>query len=308
MTGLAVFWIAVIAVPLLWALLLLSALLHSLYAAHVVRTFPPAPPLSPGGPRGTRRGSGPVVAFVHGMNGMHADFPDALLDDLARDHTVLAIDRPGHAASPRGPALDLGANARAVLSALPAGAHAVLVGHSYGAPVVLRAALDDPDRVAAVVLLTPCLAVDDRNVRYVRFPLAGIARRAALEVFTLPGGWFVTPRTRREAWSPAPAPPGRTASRAWALVPAQLDAALENFRTFRADLARLLADLPRLRAPLAVLVGADDGITPWRTHAAWLPGIVPTTKLHVLEGVGHWLPRTNTAEVAALVRELSPRA
>ena len=53
----------------------------------------------------TRDGSGPAVVLIHGANGTLDDFPPELIAELARDHTVIAMDRPGHGWSeaPRGP-------------------------------------------------------------------------------------------------------------------------------------------------------------------------------------------------------------
>jgi len=91
----------------------------------------------------TRSGSGPAVVLVHGANGTISDFPPGLIADLTRDHTVIALDRPGHGWSeaPQGP-LGLEQNAAAVLALVRelGLAPATIVGHSYGAAVALRAA------------------------------------------------------------------------------------------------------------------------------------------------------------------------
>lgn len=257
-----------------------------------------------------RRGTGPPVLLVHGMNGTAHEFPDALLDDLARDHAVLALDRPGHGGSGRGDGpLDLAANARAVLAVLATVAGpATLVGYSYGAAVALRAALDAPERVARVVVLSPCTVVDARNRAYTDLPLPpGRARALALRIGTLPVGLVLARFTRRDAWHPLEPPRGFDAVRAWAFVPSQLEAALENFHTLAPDLAALARDLPRLAPPLAVLVGRDDRVTPAAAHAEWLPRVVRGATLRTFEGVGHWLPRQRPADVAAAVREVEAR-
>jgi pimeloyl-ACP methyl ester carboxylesterase len=300
------------------ALVLLAALLvgmHKGYASWVWRAFPPTGerlPFEGGSLRVARRGHGPGVVLVHGMNGTAHDFPDELLDDLARDHTVLALDRPGHAGSTRTrAALDLDANARAVRAVLATlgGERAVLVGHSYGAAIALRVALDQPERVAGVVLLAPCTQVDNRNRAYTRLPIGpGPLRRALIWLAAVPVGAVTVRRARRDAWHPEPVPAGPFFSRAHALVPGQVEAALENFHTLPEDLARLFEDLPRLAPPLAVLAGAEDLVTPWRIHAAWLPARVPGATLRVLDRVGHWLPRQRPGEVANAVRALGVRA
>ena len=293
------------------ALALLAVLAHVAYAAFVRRRFPPPGSrvaFGGGELRVLERGRGPAVLLVHGMNGTAHDFPDELIGDLARDHTVLAMNRPGHGGSPRGEgALDLDLNARAALAVIASrGGRAVVVGHSYGGAVALRAAELSPGRVAGLVLVTPCTVVDERNRRHAELPVPpGFARRLALWVGTVPVGLAFTRRTRREAWHPAPPPAGFPFSRAWALVPAQLEAALENFHTLPWDLATLAAELPRLGTPLVVLAGEDDVITPWRAHAAWLPNAVPGARLEVLPGTGHWLMRQRPDAVAAAVRAMA---
>jgi pimeloyl-ACP methyl ester carboxylesterase len=155
----------------------------------------------------TRSGAGPAVVLVHGANGTWSDFPPELIDDLARDHTVIAVDRPGHGWSeaPRGP-LGLAENA-AALNAILRGrrlASATLVGHSYGAAVALRAALDAPDLVSHVVAVCPCTVVDERNARYVTAPLAGDAiGRVLFQFIALPLIPFGLP-PRRGTRTPRP--------------------------------------------------------------------------------------------------------
>ena len=257
-----------------------------------------------------RRGAGPTVVLIHGANGTLSDFPDALIDDLARDHDVIAIDRPGHGWSDPGSGpLDLQANARAVLATLRACgvARAVLLGHSYGAAVALRAALDEASMVAGVVAVTPCTIVDFHNARFTRVPLPrGLAAEALFHLFTLPLAVPSSPSMRRHAWHPDPPPRGEFASRAFSMTPGQARYASENFRHLQADFAVLARDLPSLMPPFVVLAGAEDRITPAGPHTDWLATAVPGTGVEVLQGVGHWLPRLRADAVAEAVRSLGP--
>lgn len=291
------------------ALATLLPLAHVLYAASVRRRFPLAGDvLVHEGARlhYTRCGSGPPVVLVHGANGTWNDFPPELIADLARDHTVLALDRPGHGWSDarEGP-LGLASNAAAVLALLrvhklPA---ATLVGHSYGAAVAMRAALDAPDLVARVVAVTPCTVIDRRNARYalpgwVAGPL-GLALFHCVSLLLVPFGRPL----RAQAWHPTRAPRGWNASRSFAYVPQQMHAAARNFQQLHADLAWLEDHLPRLARPLVVLAGASDQVTPPARHVDWLRRVRPDAEIRVLAGVGHWLPRLRPGLVAEAVRE-----
>ena len=100
------------------------------------------------------RGSPPIV-FVHGFGCSHTDWA-AQVDHFSPRHLTVAVDLPGHGATP--PPSELGSIAlggREVADLLEAGdvSRAILVGHSMGCRVVLEAALQAPKRVAAVVLL-----------------------------------------------------------------------------------------------------------------------------------------------------------
>ncbi len=293
-----------------------SALAHAYFQNATRRRFPPDGEfVDAGGARVHVRccGAGVPVMLIHGASASHHDFdaqaPEvSLLRALARDHQVMALDRPGHGHSGRAAgALDLAANARAVLDVLVAcdASPATLVGHSYGALVALRAAIDAPARVRAVVAVAPAFVTDARNTRWSR--LAGLGPLALLGTWTLPLllRATVAPRVRRDAWYPAEPPSGWSASRAFPFTPAQMRATSENMRHLPADIARLHADLARLRAPLAILAAEQDRITPWRPHAGAMHKAVAGSRLLVVPGTGHWLFRQEPALVAAEVRALS---
>ncbi len=101
----------------------------------------------------------PTIVMIHGLSGQLQHFTYALVDDLASDFHVLAVDRPGCGYSTRD---------SAQLAALPDQARmihdlletkgigsAILVGHSLGGAVSLAMALDYPDRTGALALLAP---------------------------------------------------------------------------------------------------------------------------------------------------------
>jgi pimeloyl-ACP methyl ester carboxylesterase len=301
--------------PFLWdvaigalAAVALLPFVHAGYAAWVRRRHPATGErFAHGGVRMhyTRSGSGPAVVMVHGANGTSSDFPPELIAELSRDHTVITLDRPGHGWSeaPSGP-LGLEQNAAAVLALVRelAVAPATLVGHSYGAAVALRAALDAPEAVRHVVAVCPCTALDARNARYGSMPfLSGPVGAALLRVFALPMvpfGWML----RADAWHPAPAPRGWGASRVFAYVPSQMHTAVRNFHELRADIAWLEAHLPGLSVPLTVVAGAQDLVTPPARHVEWLRRAVPAARIQIVPRVGHWLPRLMPEFVSAAVR------
>ena len=296
--------------PILLAVVALALLplVHVCYATWVRRRFPAVGDwFVHKGARlhFTRCGSGPVVVLVHGANGTWNDFPPELFTELSRDHTVLARDRPGPgwSGSLAGP-LGMHENAAAVIALLRTqGVHrATLVGHSYGAAVSLRVALEAPELVTHVLAVAPCTAIDSRNSRYANAPLVGEPVGLALFHFlALPLVPFGLP-LRAEAWYPESAPRGWGASRSFAYVPSQMHASARNFRALHADLAWLEEQLPRLTARLTVLAGESDRVTPPGRHVEWLQRVLPSAHIETLPSVGHWLPRLRPDVVAHWVR------
>src|SRR5712691_2828714 len=102
-------------------------------------------------------GSGPGVAFVHGSGGHHAAWWQQVAA-LRDDYSVITLDLRGFGCtrwSEEDDARSFPGDIIAVLDAVAAAGgpdRAVLVGQSIGAAAALRAALDRPDRAAAVIL------------------------------------------------------------------------------------------------------------------------------------------------------------
>lgn len=101
-------------------------------------------------------GSGPVLLLIHGMAGTYENW-QAVIEPLARDHTVLAPDLPGHGASaPGGGDYSLGALAAGLRDLLIAQGHdrATLVGHSLGGGIAMQFAYQFPEITERLVLVS----------------------------------------------------------------------------------------------------------------------------------------------------------
>ncbi len=101
----------------------------------------------------------PVVLFVHGAPGSANNYYKYLSDStlLSRAHLV-TMDRPGYGYSSYGrSAPDFRTQAAAVAAVLDQfpGQPAILVGHSYGGPILGRSALDFPEKLSAILMLAP---------------------------------------------------------------------------------------------------------------------------------------------------------
>jgi pimeloyl-ACP methyl ester carboxylesterase len=101
-------------------------------------------------------GSGPVLLLIHGMAG-NAENWRGVIEPLARAHTVIAPDLPGHGESePGGGDYSLGALAAALRDLLLALGHerATLVGHSLGGGIAMQFSYQFPEMVERLVLVS----------------------------------------------------------------------------------------------------------------------------------------------------------
>ncbi len=131
-------------------------------------------------------GHGPGLVWCHGLGSCRAGDRD-VIDALARDFTVLAYDARGHAESP--PVTDesrytyaaLSRDLRALLDHV-GWDRAILAGASMGAGTAVRVAMEEPERVRALIMARPGSSGGPANERLqLLFRLGGEAVRN--------GGW-----------------------------------------------------------------------------------------------------------------------
>src|SRR5579872_7216789 len=105
----------------------------------------------------TNGAGAPPIVFVHGWQGDHSVW-DGVIDALGSDVLAVAVDQRGSGASRAagGPIRleRLATDLRELIDELEI-APAVIVGHSMGATLALRFAVDAPQATRAIVLVAP---------------------------------------------------------------------------------------------------------------------------------------------------------
>ncbi|CAL9445625.1 alpha/beta fold hydrolase [Streptomyces sp. enrichment culture] len=237
-----------------------------------------------------RRGSGPAVVLVPGL-GATRDFFAPVAADLGRDHTVVAVDLPGHGATALGdgaePTLrDAAAGLRAVVESLGL-TDIALVGWSLGATVAWTYLEEyGTGGVRALVSCeqTPWLLADG-GWEYAAFgSLDAAAAKDLLEQVRQDPAGFAENLVRGSFATGSEPDPELAA-----------DLVRKARRTAPAALTGLLADVLRqdwrervgsLGVPTLLVHGARSGVYPPEV-GTWLAKAVPGSRLEVFEDSGH---------------------
>ncbi|MEJ2890721.1 alpha/beta fold hydrolase [Actinomycetospora aeridis] len=254
-------------------------------------------------------GSGPVVLLIHGI-GDDSSTWGPLLDDLARDHTVLAPDLLGHGGSdkPRGDySVAAYANGMRDLLGVLDIDRATLVGHSLGGGVAMQFAYQYPEHTERIVLVGAGGVAQGVSPALRAASLPGA--QLALGMLGLPG---VRAPTAAVMWALTRLdhPLGRDAEDLVRIVDALPDATSRNafLRTLRAvvdwrgqvvtmlDRCYLTAGMPTL-----LLWGSDDMIVPVE-HARTAHEAMPGSRLAVFDGAGHFPFHTHPDAVLSTLR------
>ena len=119
---------------------------------------------------GELAGQGPPVVLLHGLTATRRNVVQGSRHLIRRGYRLVAYDARGHGASSPAPEptryeyRDLLGDLEAVLQALEL-ERAVLVGSSMGAATAMAFALESPERVPALVQITPGYTGEPRTVR-----------------------------------------------------------------------------------------------------------------------------------------------
>jgi pimeloyl-ACP methyl ester carboxylesterase len=121
------------------------------------------------------RADTPLVLFVHGSPGSWSAWVDYLADDQLRTRArLIAVDRPGFGGSGAGRterSLEQQvADLRPLLDQRAPHGRVILVGHSYGGPVVARMAMDYPGIVTDVIILAGSIDPGQEHTKWYQYP------------------------------------------------------------------------------------------------------------------------------------------
>ena len=241
-------------------------------------------------------GEGPPIVLLHGITESRRSW-DPLIEPLAREHRVVAVDLRGHGESDRRPPYDvltMAADVHAVVEADGA-AEPLVVGHSLGGAVASVYAAAYPVRAvvnvdqplemsgfkALLQPLEPALRGDD----------AGFQSLMRQILDSLYGALPAEERARIQSHTH---PEQDVVLGVWDFV---LTATPEQMDELITSTARMIT------APYLALHGIDPG----EEYAAWLRSVVPTASFELWPDLGHYPHLAQPQRFVERVRDFSGR-
>lgn len=258
-------------------------------------------------------GEGVPVLMIHGASANAREYLISLAPELEdKDLKLLMADRTGHGYSARlNEGSDLGQQAKAMAGILAEHSDepAIIVGHSFGGAVALRLALDYPEQVRAIVLLSP--ATHDWGD-------GGVAWYNSLAAMPLIGPVFsqvaplMGPSAARSSleglFSPASPPPGYADRMGVDLLfrPATFRHNALDMTRLKPQLAEQQKRYPGLSVPVIVFSGSYDTVLKPKLHAARLRRDAPDKVILVrMDDEGHMPHHGKAGLIARTIQRLA---
>lgn len=261
------------------------------------------------------RGAGPALVLLHGVGVLAEDFAaSGLLDKAAGHYRVIAFDRPGYGYSerPRSRLWTPQAQARLIHHALQALGveQAIVVGHSWAALVAASMALEVPDFVRGLVLLSgyyyPSVRADVPLMAPPAVPVAGDLLRTTV----LPPAMRMLWRPMMKlAFSPMPIPAAFDAIPPWLFVrPGQLRADGADYALMIPAAATLCKRYGEIAVPVVIVSGTQDKLVDPGAHSERLHRQIAGSELQLQPGVGHMTQHAHPDRVMAAIASVAGRA
>ena len=254
------------------------------------------------------QGTGEPVVLLHGNGTMIQDFTlSGIVESLAKDHRVIAFDRPGFGYSdrPDGRIWNQAAQAELVYAALQqlGVEKPVVVGHSWGTMVATALALAHPESVGRLVLMSgyyyPTPRLDVPALSMPAVPVIGTVLRNTISPLLSRAMW---PMIRRAMFGPAPVTEGFRRWPVWmTLRPSQLRASAAETAMMIPGAWTMSDDYSALKMPVTILAGDGDKIVNTEIQSERLHREVPQSQLQVIPGAGHMVHHIAPSEVVSAI-------
>jgi pimeloyl-ACP methyl ester carboxylesterase len=258
------------------------------------------------------QGQGEALVLLHGNSGMIEDFTSSgIVARAAQKYRVIVFDRPGFGYSERsrGTIWTHEAQADLIAEALTqiGVSQATVLGHSWGASIAVALGLRHRGMVSSLVLASgyyyPTPRSDVLVLSGPSLPMIGDIMSNTISPVL---GRLMQPFFTRKMFRPAPIPEKFDRfPKEMALRPSQIRASAAETALMIPDAFGMQKSYPDLKMPVVIIAGAEDKIVDTNKQSTRLHHDVRHSTLRRIEGVGHMVHQTATADVMAAIDEVA---
>ncbi len=212
-----------------------------------------------------------LIIWVHGSPGSWSAFLDFFkTDSLLKKMDMLSIDRPGFGASDFGkaePSIEKQANFLYEVTRKFNHPKKILVGHSLGAPVIARMAMDFPDAFEGLIFVAPSIDPEMEKKEWYRNAID----------------------TRVGSW----------------ITPKDFEVSNDEIMPLRTELEKMVPHWVKIKIPCIVIQGTADTLVP-KENAYFADKMIADSLLDVrlLEGADHFIPWSHPEEIVRAIKDL----
>jgi pimeloyl-ACP methyl ester carboxylesterase len=261
-------------------------------------------------------GQGRPIVMIHGLGGTLHHLRRPLMEEFGEGYRLIAMDRPGSGYSTRGAGLDgrLSEQARQTVRFIEELGleKPLLVGHSLGGAIALAVALDYPDTISGLALISPLTQYEPNPPAEFRaLAIASpLRRRIVANTLAVPMSMKNAPKVIDFVFGPQQ-PPEDYAVAGGAMAGLRPG----HFYATSTDLVAVQHDLPSYQTrygeidmPVGILFGTEDRVLNYERQGLSMQGKIAGLELEIADGIGHMPQYAVTGRVVAFIRRIAERA
>ncbi len=260
------------------------------------------------------RGEGPDLVMIHGANGNARDFSFDLIDRLAEEFRVIALDRPGFGFSdafdrPDSPVMQ--ADILRAAAAQIGVEQPIILGHSYGGAVALAWALRAGDDVAGLTLLAPASHPWPGELGlWYRLSASALGQHLVLPLVARLAPRRSVERALEGVFHPDLVPEGYLDHLGFDLTMRreQLTLNAQQVDSLKGHLEAMYPGYPALTLPIEIVHGRADKTVGLQFHSERLEAEVESARLTRINAMGHMPHHADPERVAEAIRRTAQRA
>lgn len=201
--------------------------------------------------------SKPKILFVHGSPGSWDNFLGFLRNPiLLENFRLISVDRPGFGQSGNGdPERSLEHQAKLIAKILEKESHSttsILVGHSYGGPVIARVAMDFPQKVDGLILVAASINPELEETKWFQIPV----------------------HYKVLSW----------------ILPDMLYSTNEEILALKGELKKMERQWNLITQPVSIIQGTKDNLVPYENALFGEKKLTNSKPVMVIQDMNHFIP------------------